>query len=190
MLVFRLCDERAAFAAYRRVRYTWMLMLANTLHLFALPLWADVFHAELTGGSFPGLDVGMLVAPTRLIHHLWLSRLHPLTVDGAIGHVATYRRPPHRQFAMHPRDIHRFAHAYWVRLTGVAILLVIGVIPTYNEASPSFGHHPSSVTFYPVEIYLPLFVVIALILLVNAPTQARFFGPHQQTTESNTPRSY
>lgn len=208
MLVSRFCDERSAYAACRRVRYTWMLMLASTLHLFALPLWAQQFHDELAGGRFPYLDVSVDAAPTtveqwilwwlpqfavpivalalagnlpRLIHRQWLSRLEPLMVEGEIGHVATYRQAPHRQFFMHPRDLQRLAHAYGARLAGLAILLVIGVIPTYNEAFPmSGGHYPRSVTFSPVEIYLPLFVVTVLILLVNAPTQARFFGCHQQ----------
>jgi hypothetical protein len=191
-------------AAFRRLRMTWILVMASAMPLYALPLKFQVMY-EARGWP-PYYEVGQTtpdelwqgtwwlreVAPCwallaiaavvpRWLHTRWLSRMNLPVVEGALGPVMSYRRPVERQFLVHECGVRAIVAAYCARLATVLVLVTPALVLAYFIASPvrSFGTimAPTLLFSSPAE-YLPVLVAATGIVLLNAPTEARLLGRH------------
>jgi hypothetical protein len=199
-----LSDERHLRAAFRRLRMTWILVVASAVPLYAIPVKLQAMYEARSWPSYyevgqTGLDElwqGMWwlreVAPCcaflviaavvpRSLHIRWLSRLNLPVVEGALGPVVSYRRPAGRQLLVHARGVRAVAAAYYARLATVLVLLIPALVLAYVIASPvrSFGTvmAPTILFSSPVE-YMPVFIAATVIVLLNAPTEVRLLGSH------------
>lgn len=197
-----LVDHRGIRAALRRSRATWILLLANALPLYALPL---AYQALYETRAWPEwYEVGQ-VAPGDLLRGTWwlraiapccvflalaavipsrlharrISRLRLPLVEGALEEAMSYRHPAKRQIMVDVRGLRAFAAAYDVRLAMVVGLLLPALVRALAFAAPirSYGSCSSpGITFSSPLEYLPVLAAATMVVLLNAPTMGRMLG--------------
>jgi hypothetical protein len=197
-------EKRYVRAAFRRLRMTWILMVASAVPLYAIPLkfqvmyeargWPSYYEVgqttpdELWQGTWWLREVApccalLVIAAVvpRWLHTRWLSRLNLPVVEGALGPVMSYRRPVERQLLVHERGVRAVVAAYYARLATVLVLLIPALVLAYVIAAPvrSFGAvmAPRILFSSPTE-YLPVFIAATVVVLLNAPTEVRLLGVH------------